>query len=329
MNRSSKDIVWAIFLIFVGFIFLLNTTGVVGWGIWTYILRFWPIFLILGGIKLIAGKSILAEVILSVVAVILFLFAGAISYISYTESRVSFLPKGINNCILGDCPGFSRGTVQESFEVSSTYPYENVNRRELDLSIGASKFTLTDTDTLEYFTADAIYPVQYSTPEFKSESTEEKLSIGFRSASFTGFNVFHNEKSEYEFVLGRKDMLTDLRVVLGAGDGSMVLDNILLGEVNSTVGAGRLTLSIGERSVPSEKIYIEVGAGEFVLELDESIGYTLEYDLGVGSITGDGKDIATFAGSEKEYESENYESSDLKVKIVANVGVGTLAINTK
>ena len=81
MENNSRDTVWAIFLIFVGAIFLLNTTGVVGWGIWTYLLRFWPVFLILAGIKLVMGKSAIAELILSIVALMLFVFV--FSYLIY------------------------------------------------------------------------------------------------------------------------------------------------------------------------------------------------------------------------------------------------------
>lgn len=55
----------------------------------------------------------------------------------------------------------------------------------------------------------------------------------------------------------------------------------------------------------------------------------MEYDLGIGNISTDGKDIASFIGSEKEYKSENYNLADIKVNIVAKVGVGSLVIESK
>jgi predicted membrane protein len=84
---------------------------------------------------------------------------------------------------------------------------------------------------------------------------------------------------------------------------------------------------LGERSIPSDGLSIDVGAGEMVLELPESVGYTLEYDLGVGNITSNEGEIATFVAGDKTYESENYNSAELKIKITANVGVGSLVIN--
>ena len=42
-KKEARDISSAIFLIFIGMIFLLNTTGIVGWEIWLYMFRFWPV----------------------------------------------------------------------------------------------------------------------------------------------------------------------------------------------------------------------------------------------------------------------------------------------
>lgn len=327
-NREPRDVVWAIFLLFVGVIFLFNTTGMVGWGVWIYILRFWPILLILGGVKLIIGKSLVAEIIISVLALIFFVFVGAISYLSFTQKSVSFLPEGVNRCVSGSCFGIKRGTETKGLAIYDSEEFEGVDSRKLKLNVGASAFTLVDEDSDEFLKADAVYPAGYSEPEWSKQVKGTSLLIDYRTASFTGFNVFYNERSEYDFVFGKKDVLTDLDLILGAGDGSIDLDEVLLNEIDATVGAGRLALKLGERSIPTEQIILEIGAGEVVLELPESIGYTLDYDLGVGTIESNGEEIATFAGSNKAYESANYDSAEIKVSIVANVGVGSLVINS-
>ena len=40
----------AVFLIIIGTIFLLNTTGALSWSVWLLLLRFWPVFIIIAGI---------------------------------------------------------------------------------------------------------------------------------------------------------------------------------------------------------------------------------------------------------------------------------------
>ena len=327
----SKDVVWAVFLIFVGTVFLLNTTGVVSWSIWSYILRFWPVFLILGGLKLIFGKSPLAEVLLSIFALILFLFVGLVSYLTYTQSSINFLPESVNRCITGRCMGFANGgeSIEKQMVVAQDDHPEILASRAVRLNIGAAEFELIDSDVSNHLTIKAVYPSRYVAPKLTSEVVDDRLSMDFSSASFSGVTFFHNDRSEYDLVLGQSNLLTDLDINLGAGSGTVYLDDVITGEILSKVGAGKLLLSLGERSIPSERILIEVGAGEVTLELPEGVGYILEYDLGIGSISENGKDIATFVGSEKRYESENYESAELKVRIVAKVGVGTLNINTR
>ncbi len=151
----------------------------------------------------------------------------------------------------------------------------------------------------------------------------------FKSAFSSSFMFMNNQRSSYDLVLGKQNIPTDLRISLGAGEGKVVLTDTVMNEISSQVGAGKLVIDLSERSIPNERIYIELGAGEIVLQLPEGVGYSLEYDLGIGNISTDGKDIASFIGSEKEYKSENYNLADIKVNIVAKVGVGSLVIESK
>ncbi len=98
-------------------------------------------------------------------------------------------------------------------------------------------------------------------------------------------------------------------------------------KIQSTTGAGQLTIRLGGRSLPSDELNIDVGAGESILELPEDVGYLLEYDLGIGSITSSEGEIASFAADSEIYRSKNYDSVEKKIKIVASVGVGSLVIN--
>lgn len=71
-SGKSHDMVWALLLIFTGIIFLLNNTGVIPWSIWGELWRFWPVLLILGGVKLIIGRGWMADVVVGLVAAVLF-----------------------------------------------------------------------------------------------------------------------------------------------------------------------------------------------------------------------------------------------------------------
>ena len=93
----------AILLLAIGFALLLNTTGVVGWGIWLQFFRFWPVILIAVGLNMILGRRF-PVVSAILVAVILAAGAGA-AYLSdrsadpahyLGESRHSWALDGIS-----------------------------------------------------------------------------------------------------------------------------------------------------------------------------------------------------------------------------------------
>jgi predicted membrane protein len=327
--KEKKDIVFAIFLIFIGSIFLMNTTGIVGWGIWEYILRFWPIFLILGGIKLILGKSLITEIIISVIAVFLFVVVGLFSYISYTAKRVPFIPSCIENFMIEnpDLLNQKSGLQIEKSDSVLTEEYENIEKRVINLNIGASKFTLNDDSTEEeYITLDSKYTKNYIEPSLSVTKEEEILNILFETVTPKRFTFWNTISPEFDLSLGKTDLETDINVVLGAGRGEINLDTLRVAKVNTKVGAGELVMTFNKTAIPTDLI-IDIGAGSSTIRIPKNVGYKLSYDLGVGEISENGRSIASFLGKNNELESDNYDDAEFRINIVAKVGVGSLEIN--
>ncbi|PJA40525.1 hypothetical protein CO179_02020 [candidate division WWE3 bacterium CG_4_9_14_3_um_filter_39_7] len=82
VNKKKLDpgrFVRSFFLIFVGIIFLLNTTGVVDWTVWTYIWRFWPVLIILSGLSLVVGSGRGVSLIISLFSLVTFVGVGIFS----------------------------------------------------------------------------------------------------------------------------------------------------------------------------------------------------------------------------------------------------------
>ena len=328
-KKEKRDIVFAIFLIFIGTMFLLNTTGIVGWGIWEYIFRFWPVFLILGGVKLILGHSVVTEIVIVVIAIFLFIIAGVFSYISYTAKSLPLVPRCMQD-YLKENPDWLSPTVGNDINENtkiSTSKYEDIQRRVLDINIGASKFSLSDSDTEDEFIAlNSVYTKGYIEPSLESEKEDEVLNIKFETISPSGFRFWNRMSPEFNLVLGSKDLPTDISVILGAGKGVMDLDEVVLNEVTTKVGAGELIATFKDTALP-KKLSLDIGAGSVVLNISKEIGYKLSYDLGVGEISENNNSIASALGKNDEYFSNNYDEAQVKIQIVAKVGVGSLKIN--
>lgn len=81
----------ALWLISLGGIFFLNTTGVLPWGIWADVFislaKLWPIFLIAVGISIIVGDSLPAKIISGVLWYLVFAAIFATALIQYSPEH--------------------------------------------------------------------------------------------------------------------------------------------------------------------------------------------------------------------------------------------------
>jgi predicted membrane protein len=331
-NYKKRDFSGAIFLIFIGIIFLLNTTGAVDWGIWLYIFRFWPVFLVLGGLKLIFGHTLLGELLVTTIAILIYTFIGFASYSAYTGSQYEILPKAFNRCLVDDCTKFwgRPGDVEEKSEIISMEKEDIYQSRTITFNIGAADFEVSDSINDNHIIGDFTYNRGDINPYFEKNIEDGKLQITFDTKQEPHYTFSPKTNIKYLFDIGAiESMPTDIYLEIGAAKGDVQLDQTLIKDFNANIGAGSLKVELMEKAIPSGVLNIDIGAGKATLVLPKEVGYTISYDLGIGNLSINGKDIATFVGSEDEKKSENYEESEIKVKIVANVGVGSLQIETK
>jgi hypothetical protein len=331
-EKKQKDVVFAIFLIFIGTIFLLNTTGFVGWGIWEHILRFWPVFLILAGIKLIFDKSPLAEIIIGITALLLFSLITLFSYISYTATTLPFIPERISEHVRNNPEWFLGRSGEEIYseEAIGLSDFDEIERRDVNINVGASSFTLRDREeSKEYIHLESRHYEGYIEPSLNSKLNGDTLEILFKTISPRRISFWGNTFSpEFNLILGQTEIKTDLDIQLGAGKGVVKLESTNLGEINCKSGAGKLELSLENNAIP-ERINIDLGAGQMTLNIPEDVGYELTYELGVGRISTNGESIADFIGEDPSFKSVNYNEASNIVQITAKVGVGALVINHK
>lgn len=68
-NSASRGGLGAIILIVIGTIFLLNNFGYLSWAVWNYLLKSWPVLLIIVGLQMLAGRSRAMNLLLSIIIV--------------------------------------------------------------------------------------------------------------------------------------------------------------------------------------------------------------------------------------------------------------------
>ena len=329
-NNNTKSVVWAIFLLFIGVMFLFNTTGVINWNVWAVLWKFWPVFLILGGTRLLIGHSKLADWIIGIVAILCFSFIALTAYVSYSDSNLSFLPSSIRDRLVEYNENIfqSAGEIIEEEYTIAEEDYEDVEKREIALKIGASKFTVSDKEGNSYFYSNSEFYENLGRPEITEDIDEGILSVEFQPNVENVSLVATTSSPEYQIKIGNKEILSNFDIELGAGDGTLALEELLVENVALTVGAGAMRLDFSEVSLPSGTLNLEIGAGDVEVVIPEGTAFELDYELGLGEITSNSTTVATFAGTGEGYKSEGYDDAEKTVKIVATVGVGALSIDT-
>jgi len=80
-KKYGNGILGGLFLVFLGSIFLLTNLGLIPSSVWNELWKFWPVLVILLGLRLLTGRNIVSRIIITLVT--LFAFAGVMAYILY------------------------------------------------------------------------------------------------------------------------------------------------------------------------------------------------------------------------------------------------------
>ena len=77
-HHHEGGISWALFLLTVGIVLLLNNFGILSWNVWSILWRFWPIFLIIIALQMILGRSWISRIIIFIIS--LFMIGSVLFY---------------------------------------------------------------------------------------------------------------------------------------------------------------------------------------------------------------------------------------------------------
>lgn len=80
-KKHGDGILGGLFLVFLGIVFLLNNLGLVPSSVWDEVWKFWPVLLILLGLRLLGGRNAASRIIITLIT--LFAFAGVLAYLLF------------------------------------------------------------------------------------------------------------------------------------------------------------------------------------------------------------------------------------------------------
>jgi hypothetical protein len=96
-QSPNEGVEWGIFLIFAGIILFLNTLEILPWEVWNQIVKFWPILIIMTGLRIIIGQNIVSRVLMILLTVALFGSLLIFVLLGSAPQLVWWLPENIIN----------------------------------------------------------------------------------------------------------------------------------------------------------------------------------------------------------------------------------------
>lgn len=323
--NTFGGILWALFLVFIGILFLLNNFGIVPWNIWGTLWRLWPLFIIFAGIQIITGRSKILNLALGCLLFVFFSIIIAI-VISINNSSFRGWIKSSLNIDLGSIVNLRVPSEKRETITVGSNDFEDVKARKVNLEVTAGEFTLAENNTDDYFKVDATFPEGHGQPIVGKEKRNDTLEIQFNTEekNFWSLPFAGSTKRKYDFSLGNLDIPTDLDLSMTAGDGDIQMDSLVLSNLQIEMTAGDLQVDLKEGSIP-EEMSIKLTAGSLKLSLPDNIGIKVNYDLTAGSLeVGDQE----FDGASEDgtYETENYDRATKTLEINIEMTAGDVTI---
>ncbi len=292
-DRHSAVPVFGILLVGLGVLLLLETIGVVGWGIWTELWRFWPVLLIALGVNMAFGRRYpwVAGVL------VLVLIAASV------WGAAAMSANGNGNL------------------VSSTYqaPLGNAQSAQVSVDFGAGTLAVhslpSGSDQLA--TAQLNTPRAQATVNLVRTGSQASLEFGFPSTGPFNFGT----KANWDIGLSQTPAM-GVDVKGGAADMTLDLHDLKVTQLNVNIGAASATVTMPANAGMTEAT-LESGASSIHIRIPDGVAARITSSSGLSSIN---VDTSRFPKVNDAWQSPGYDTAADRVDIVLKLGAASVDV---
>ncbi len=279
-KKFAGRLSFGILLIAMGVTFFLNTAGVVDWGVWAELWRFWPVLLIIAGINVIFEKSPAWPVAyispLLVIAVFWFVVTG------YMQMQ-----KG------GESPFFSsltkKSEVSEKVFKVQGYPPDEIERVDFTYNGGAGNFDLT---AFEDAGEDEVARIEARTfgltPEIEERQSNGILKLELSEKSVDKFSGAKTNKYDVKF---SPEYLYSMEFNCGAAEAKLDMSKLQVKTAEVNCGAASVNIIVPKSGAARSSLEVNTGASSVSIGVPKGVKVKIERN-GLGTIKSDGVEPA-------------------------------------
>ena len=285
--------VFGILLVLLGVLLLLQTTGVVSWGLWLELARFWPVFLITGGVSILLGRKF--PVLTSLVVILLLVGAvGAAAFFFVADT--------------------------ESFVREFSEPLDGAEFLELEVEFGAGELQISDLPASSTDLLQARLSGFGSDTAVAAEGTRSgnRVEVKLENVQNSFFNIDINRKLDVKIA---RDVEIDLLIQSGVGDISVDLERLRVTNLDLEAGAVSAEL-VTPATAGFTDATIEIGAASLEVTVPEDVAARIKVDAGVSSVDIDDR----FPKVNGVHESPDYDTAAHRLALDIEGGAASIEV---
>jgi hypothetical protein len=310
---KTENIIWGLILVFIGGVLLLDNFNVIDF-YWRSVWRLWPLILVISGANIIfSGNHSKSGALIAIIITI-----GALGFIGYYGTRPQSQERGWGPHINIDVSDDDENKPETHSRSSFSEPYQGTQRAVLNISGGATVYTLEDT-TSNLFDADVDQGLGRYSLQKVSQNGMEVLNFKMQNKN-KDWNFDDENGNEARLKLNGRPAW-DINVKTGAGETNFDLTSFKIANLTFKGGAASFKAKLGE-PVTSTNVNIETGVAEVKLSVPSSVGCRIKVDSGLSS-----KNFESFTQqSDGTYISPNYSSAAKKININLKGGLSEFEV---
>ncbi|MDR3011217.1 MAG: DUF5668 domain-containing protein [Sphingobacterium sp.] len=311
---NTRRITTGITILFIGVVLLLSQLNTISFN-WVGIFRYWPLFIVLAGIRMLVPKDQQIGQFVAIGSTVVIL--GFLTYIGLSTPKEPLLTqllknKGVNINI--DDPNDKTNYSTEKLTVPLN---DKIHSATLNLDLGATSLRNDSSTTSEIFTAfntSKEYLLGVTVHDESAEKLDINLKGKFKNKDF-------NSKNNNTYIALNPNIRWNLNFDVGAIDASLDLSPYKIETLDIDAGATSLKLKLGQPQAMT-KISMDAGASSIEILIPKNAACRITSDNALSSTDYEGD----FLKSEGEVKSTNYDSAAQKFDFDINGGIASIKI---
>jgi hypothetical protein len=297
-HRRRGGFVWPLVLITLGIVFLLNNLGILSWGVWDVLWKFWPVLLIAIGLDILFGRRSAIGALIALVLIVLLI--GGTVWFAVTNVPLVIGQTLTSDTITQELGGATSADVLINFGAGS-------------LRIGALK----DSGNLIEGTVST-GPGATVRRDYQREGDRARFELRNEGVSVApcGFR-----KCDQTWNLDLSSSVpVSLRVSTGVGQAVLDLSGLKLTDLNVNTGVGETRLTLPSQGRLNARV--SGGIGQVTVMIPQGVAARVRASAGIGGVSG----LDHYPRDGQYYVIGNYATADNRVDLDISGGIGQVVI---